>query len=149
MIAAATWSDLLSPLPKELLKDPPPERTFCAIDSLRVGEKESEEGGRTSPGLMLGFELGVTGGTFACGGVSGEVVTGVTEEAKIVSRLRAAALTDDSKPFFTKADRYSSKARSDCKTGEDESYSSTQNFYSRWNSARHDIRIRKAFPISK
>jgi hypothetical protein len=63
----------------------------------------------------------VTGRTFACGGVSGEAVIGVKEEAKIASRLRAAALTDGSKPFFTKADRYSSKARSDCMTGEDES----------------------------
>lgn len=72
---------------------------------------------------MLGSNSDVTGGTFACGGVSGEAVTGVSEEAKIVSRLRAAALTDDSKPFFAKADRYSSKARSDCRTGEDESYS--------------------------
>ena len=79
---------------------------------------------------MAGSELGVSGRTVVCGGVSGEVVTGVAEDAKIASLLRAAALTDVSKPFFTKADRYSSKARSDCKTGEDESYSSTQNFHS-------------------
>lgn len=46
----------------------------------------------------------------------------VAEEAKIASRLRAAALTDVSRPFFTKANRYSSKARSDRRTGEDESY---------------------------
>lgn len=72
---------------------------------------------------MLGSESGVAGRTFACGRVSGEVVTEVVEEAKIASRLRTAALTDASKPFFTKADRYSSKARSDRRTGEDESYS--------------------------
>jgi hypothetical protein len=50
-------------------------------------------------------------------------VIGVTGEAKSASRLRTAALTDGSKPFFTRAERYSSKARSDCRTGEDESYS--------------------------
>lgn len=72
---------------------------------------------------MLGSELGVIEGTFAWRGVSGGVVTGVAEEANIASRLRTAALTDASKPFFTKADRYSSKARSDCRTNEDESYS--------------------------
>ena len=68
--------------------------------------------------------MGVAGRIGACR-VSGE---GVTEgcaagEAKIASRLRTAALTDVSRPFFTKADRYSSKARSDRRTGEDESYS--------------------------
>ena len=69
----------------------------------------------------------MTSRSFACGGVSGEVpgevLTSVAEAAKIASRLRTAALTDGSKPFFTKADKYSSKARSDCRTGEDESYS--------------------------
>lgn len=68
--------------------------------------------------------MGVTGRTGACRGVSGEGVTdgGVPEEAKIASRLRTAALTDGSRPFFTKASRYNSKARSDRRTGEDESY---------------------------
>ena len=41
----------------------------------------------------------------------------------MASRLRTAALTDGSRPFFTRADRYSSKTRSDRRTGEDESYS--------------------------
>ena len=72
---------------------------------------------------MPGSGLGVAGRGFACRRVSGEVGTGVTEEAKIASRLRTATLTDDSRPFFTKADRYNSKARSDRKTGEDGSYS--------------------------
>ena len=67
--------------------------------------------------------MDVTGRTGACRGVSGGVTDGcVPEEAKIASRLRTAALTDGSRPFFTKANRYSSKARSDRRTGEDESY---------------------------
>jgi len=75
--------------------------------------------------LIPESEVGVSGRTGACGGVSGEAATEgcAAEEAKIASRLRTAALTDGSRPFFTKADRYSSKARSDRRTGEDESYS--------------------------
>lgn len=74
---------------------------------------------------MLGSGAGVTETAAACKGVSGEGVTEgcAGEDARIVSLLRTAAFTDASRPFFTRAERYSSKARSDRRTGEDESYS--------------------------
>ena len=74
---------------------------------------------------MLGSGVVVTGGTAAWRGLSEEGVTEdcVAEDVRIVSLLRTAAFTDASRPFFTRADRYSSKTRSDRRTGEDESYS--------------------------
>lgn len=103
-----------------------------------------------SSDLTPGSGVGVTGRADACGGVSGEGATEgcAAEEAKIASRLLTAALTDASRPFFTKADRYSSKARSDCRTGEDESYIKRSELLLQ-NTVRYNIRIRKAFPILK
>lgn len=92
------------------------------MDSLCVREKEGG-GCRVPSEPMLGLGLEVAWRSFPCGGVSRGVVTGASEVAKIASRLRAAAFTDVSRSFFTRADRYNSKARSDRRTGEDGSYS--------------------------
>ena len=81
-------------------------------------------------GFMLGSGVGVAGRTGSRRGLSGDGETGgcAGGDAKIVSRLRTAAFTDASRPFFTRADKYSSKTRSDRRTSEDESYSQFRTF---------------------
>ena len=57
-----------------------------------------------------------------CGDGSEDGAVAEEIEAKIPSRLRTAAFMDDSRPFLTKAVRYSPNAWSDCNTGEEGSY---------------------------
>lgn len=101
--------------------------------------------------FTLEFGVGITGRTGPCERISEEGMIGgcVAEDARIASRLRTAALTDASKPFFTRADRYSSKARSDRRTGEDESYSRRSELLFIAEHGQVNIRIQTAVPILK